>query len=155
MILVLPLLSAILRTDLPTMPENVRANEVNATSATLMWDAPTFQGIFTIDFYHVRLVPSPSDPVIETTMTQTSVSGLFLGFEYSFTVAAVFTDPLSQKELEVESSSVLFNTSVIGLTPVAVVHTVFCGYCMLQWQLVHVHIFVVATVTDTRFTIWH
>ena len=125
MIFLLPLLFLILHTDLPTMPENLMANEVNATSATLMWDAPSSQGIFTIDFYRVILVPSPSDEVFETNMTQTFVSGLFPGIEYSVTVAAVFFDPLSQEEVEVESSSVLFNTSVAGLTPVGVVHTVY------------------------------
>ena len=155
MIFVLPLPSLILRTDFPTMPENVSANEVNATSATLMWDPPSFQGIFTIGFYRVRLVPSPSDEVIETNMTQTFVSGLFPGIEYFVTVAAVFTDPLSEEEVEVESSSVLFNTSVTGLTPVAVVHTIVCGYRMLLGHFIHVHIFVAVTLKGTRFTIWH
>ena len=101
--------------DLPTMPMNVVASDVKSTSATLTWDAPSFQGIFNIRFYRVRLVPSPnSNGAIETNMTTTFVSGLFPGIEYSFTVVAVFTDPLSQ-EVEIESSSVLFNTSVSGL----------------------------------------
>ena len=116
MIFALHLPFLILCIDLPTMPMNVVASEVNSTSATLMWNAPSFQGIFTIDFYRVRLVPSPSDEVIETSMTNIFVSGLFPGSEYSVTVAAVFTDPLSQEEIEIESLPVLFNTTISGLS---------------------------------------
>ena len=103
---------------LPTMPENVVVSEMNSTSATLMWNAPSIQGDFTVSFYHVKLVPSPSDEVIETSITQTVLSGLFPNNEYSVTVAAVFTDPLSQKELEIESSPILFNTPVSGLSSI-------------------------------------
>lgn len=105
------------------MPENVTASEVNSTSAMLTWDAPTVQGTFGVSFYRVRLVPSPSDEAIETTMTQILVSGLFPGIEYNVTVTAIVNDTsLLAQEIEVESLSFVFNTSVSGLTMAVTIH---------------------------------
>ena len=97
------------------MPENVTANEVNSTSATLRWDAPSVQGTFGVSFYRVRLVPSPSDEIIETTKTETFVSGLLPGIEYTVTVEAVTNDTSLLSQKKVESSPFMFTTTISGL----------------------------------------
>ena len=122
------------------MPENVTASEINSTSARLTWDAPSAQGTFSVSFYRVRLVPSPSDEVIETTMTETFVSGLLPGTEYNVTVAAVVNDTrLLSLEAEIESLSALFNTSVSGLKSVATCYFVWVFNAAWASSL-HIHI---------------
>ena len=100
------------------MPENVTASEVNSTSVTLKWDAPSNEGTFGINFYIIRLVPSLYNEVIKTIMTEVFVSGLLPGTEYTVIVAATInmTSLLPQEEIEVESQPVMFTTSVSGLS---------------------------------------
>ena len=115
---------------LPTMPENIAASEVNSTSAVLTWEAPSAQGSFSVMFYRVRLMPPATDEVIETTLTETFVSGLLPGVEYTVIVAAVVNDTsLLPPEAEVESLPFSFNTSVSGLSLLAT--------CMYHCVCVH------------------
>ena len=105
------------------MPENVTASEVNSTSAILTWEAPSVQGPFSVMFYRVRLIPSDTDGVIETTLTETFVSGLLPGIEYTVIVSAVVSGTsLLPQEVEIESLPFLFNTSASGLTPTVYLH---------------------------------
>ena len=116
---------------LPTMPENVTASEVNATSATLTWEAPSVQGSFNVIFYRVRLLPPAADEVIETTVTETYVSGLLPGVEYTVIVAAVVNDTsLLPQEVEIESLPFLFNTSVSGLTSIVRYLYMYIPFCI-------------------------